>query len=197
MAPVMDEAGHMRSDVVAAYLDRTLSEPDRLLVEAHMAHCHECRHEVLDVSRTLSARHRIWKYAAGVAAAAAAIGALMFTTPVLRHQERGPVLRGPSVGAEGANQLSISAETPPNGAELARSDLQFGWSPVSGAVWYRFVLTDDSGRELWKADLSDTGTSIPASVSLEPETDYYWYVDVLLSDGRSSSTGTRSFRITR
>jgi hypothetical protein len=58
---------------------------------------------------------------------------------------------------------------------------------------FRFTLTGQSGEPLWFHETSETSVSLPSEVELRPGETYFWYVDVLLPDGRTGTTGVLDF----
>src|SRR3954471_16749739 len=67
---------HLTAEQSAAYLDRSLPDPERALIAAHLAACRICRDEIVALSnvvtRSSSSRAR-WRLAVGLAAAAALV----------------------------------------------------------------------------------------------------------------------------
>ncbi len=60
---------------------------------------------------------------------------------------------------------------------------------------YVLTVTDENGDVVWTAETSDTSLVLPRGVDLKSGSRYYWYVDALLDDARSSTTGVREFTI--
>ena len=179
---------HLESSEVAAYLDRALARADRGRVEAHLADCDECRREVIEVSRLrhTSASRRRWLFFAP-AAAAAAILIIVFARPA-DTPGPGPLLR------DGGEEpvLTVSLVTPTDSATVEGRAVVFTWRSAGSGVSYRVTLTDQRGDVVWSGAASDTTARVPGS-QLREGRPYFWYVDALLPDGRSVTSGVRRF----
>ena len=181
-----DREDHLTEGMIAAYVDRRLGADERRGVEAHLAGCDDCRAEVVEVSRLVGGRRRTWVVATGglgVAAAAVLVIALLprGVTP------DGPVLRS---GPDGT--AAIAAVAPPEAATVPADSVRLVWRPAGAEASYRVTVTDARGDPVWSAGTADT--AITAGPALMPGTLYYWYVDALLPDGHTATTGVRSFR---
>jgi anti-sigma factor RsiW len=177
---------HLTESVIAAYLDRRMGAEERRVVDSHLAGCDECRTEVVDVSRLVSQRKRPWLVAAaGLGVAAAAV--LVIALAPRGVAPGGPVLRN---GAEGP--AAIAAVAPADSGLVAADSARFVWRSAGADATYRLTVTDVRGDPVWSATMGDTAVAVTAG--LMPMTSYYWYVDALLPDGRSVTTGVRTFR---
>ena len=87
----------------------------------------------------------------------------------------------------------ISVLSPADGDTIRLGRPALLWSAVAGEPTYRLTLTDRSGQPLWTNTTSDTSLTLPALVTLQASTTYFWYVDALRADGRAASTGVHSF----
>jgi hypothetical protein len=56
------------------------------------------------------------------------------------------------------------------------------------------MVTGSDGDSLWAAHTSDTAITLPESIAADSGVTRHWYVDALLADGSSRSTGMQSFR---
>jgi hypothetical protein len=83
---------------------------------------------------------------------------------------------------------------PAEGATVPGTAPLFVWSSVDGAA-YRLTLTDERGDVVWTTERPDTTVAPPPSVRLLSGRTYYWSVDALLRDGRSTTTGFHGFRV--
>jgi hypothetical protein len=155
-------------------------------VEAHLAQCDECRAEVVDVVRMFRMRRRSWIVpTAGVGIAAAAV--LVITMMPRGVPPNGPVLRnGP------AGMAAITMIAPADSATVPVDSVRLVWHPAGADASYSVTVTDLRGDAVWSAATSDT--AITAGAALLAGTAYYWYVDALLPDGHTVTTGVRSFR---
>jgi putative zinc finger protein len=184
---------HLESSEIAAYLDRALTQTEREKVEAHLADCAQCRRESVEVLRVRNRMRRRsrWLVIPPVAAAAAVAlfvlvraGGMPGTTP--------PVLRD---GGDGSIPRVVLVSPPDSGA-VGSQRVSFVWRSVGPEVSYRITISDLKGDIVWSAAASDTSARVPTSVQLRPSL-YYWYVDALLPDGRSVTSGVHPLSVTR
>jgi hypothetical protein len=188
---------HLTDEEVAGYIDRSLPAPKRDEVDGHLASCAECRAELRSAQQVVrfAQRRKLW-YRGTWALAAAAVVALLVANPFSDEALREPALRGPNVPLDVADRM-VSVVAPDDGARVDRADLTFLWRPVSPDARYRLTLTNVLGEVFWTADTADTALVVPPEVELESGQGYVWYVDVLLLDGSSITTGTRRFQLIR
>jgi hypothetical protein len=195
----MSNGPHLGSEEVAAYLDNTLSDAECARVKAHLADCDVCREEVVSVSKLLARAHQSRRRAIAFStlAAAAAVLAFLLVRPSLDSRAPGTeaVRGGDKLSAsEGASGVSAIA---PIGRQAGRDIILFVWHRVSDGATYRFTLTDERGEKIWVGSTNDTTLAIPKRTALAPNQNYNWYVDVLLPDGSSATTGITSFQVPR
>ena len=180
---------HLDPHEVTAYLGGGLAPAEKGRLEAHLADCDECAEELVAVARLGSARPARPRWLGIAAAAAAAVIALALVGPRVVRDAPDTV---PPVRGDTSATLALAA--PADGAELDRPPL-FAWHPVPGAAAYRISVTLADGDSVWAATTSDTTARAPEAL-LPPRPDgYYWYVDVLLADGRSLGGTPRRFRL--
>ena len=77
---------------------------------------------------------------------------------------------------------------------VSMEEVSFSWSAAQDDALYHFVLTTEEADSVWAITTPDTALSLPSSAHLRAGMTYLWYVDALMSDGRSSTTGLHSFR---
>jgi len=188
---------HVTLQEMAALLDRELSGKELDRVEAHLASCDVCRREVVEVSRTLNPKtdRRPW-YALGAVAAAASIVGILLLAPgtggISSGEESTVRTGGQIVLDEGVPGIEVVSPT--DAAVISRGSPLFVWrSGVESAV-YRFTLTDENGDVLWTESTPDSLLSLTSEVILRAGATYYWFVDALLDDGGSATTGFHEFR---
>ncbi len=181
---------HVDAGQMTRYLERTLTSEERSSIEEHLAECATCKGELIALTRIR--RSGRWRRVAYVAAplAAAAVVALVIANPFTGRPEDA-LLRGP--GGEGTRQ--ITALSPADGDTVSLTSLTFVWEPVEPDVRYRLTLSTDEGAKVWTATATDTTMSLPNSVTLNRGASYLWYVDALLMDGTSATTGTKTFTL--
>jgi hypothetical protein len=194
----MSTAPHLGSEEVAAYLDNALSEAECARVKAHLADCEVCREEVVSVSKLLHLAPRSRRRAiafSGLAAAAVLAFFLVRPSPDSKlpalAQIRG---RDTPVASEGVSSVRAIA---PIGRQTNGAGIRFAWHPSSSGATYRLTLTDDRGAKVWAGSTNDTTLAIPNGIALPPGRSYNWYVDALLPDGSSATTGITSFQVGR
>jgi hypothetical protein len=182
---------HPASEEIAAYLSDALTPPDRAKLEAHLADCRSCRHEVTAARRLLrvpASRNRL-RWAVPAVAAAALAGIVFVSSSPDTPFGQGELVRG----EQGTEAPMIQALSPANGATVDRGAVVFVWRHQVGNPLYRLTLTDGSARVVWTMETSDTTLTLPADVSLAPGRTYFWLVDALGADGRSLTTGNQRF----
>jgi anti-sigma factor RsiW len=176
---------------VTAYIQGGLEPAARTRVEAHLSDCDECATEVAEVSRLwrpASPRVR-WLGPATAAAAAAAIIAVALIGPRARQEAREAV---PPVRGDTAAAVEVLA--PRDGAAPTATPV-FVWRPVPGAAAYRVSVSLADGDSVWAFTTRDTSARPPDSLLARDVEVYYWYVDALLSDGRSVAGTAHQFRL--
>jgi len=181
---------HLTAGDLAGYLDRVLPPPERQRVESHLAECDECRAELVQVARVVRGRRqRRWMIALP-AAAAAGVALLLLVRPVATPPGE-PVTRG---GGDEPGATVVAVAAPVEDAVVPRGGTTFVWRPLREEASYRVTVTDATGGVVWTGSTSDTALALPPTVSLAGGRSYFWYVDALLPDGRSATSGVRSFR---
>lgn len=182
---------HPASEEIAAYLSDALTASDRAQLEAHLADCRSCRHEVTAARRLLrvpASRNRL-RWAVPAVAAAALAGIVVVSSSPDMPFGRGELVRG----EQGTDAPMIQAMSPANGETVDRGAVVFVWRHQIGNPLYRLTLTDGSARVVWTIETSDTTLTLPGDVSLAPGRTYFWLVDALGADGRSLTTGNQRF----
>lgn len=187
---------HLGAEQVAAYAEGRLPHEHRGEVEAHLAECASCRREVTEVVRFMqreARKGRPWKLAIPLAAAAAVVLAAVFALPERDEMGGDPVFRnGPEAASEDVPALEIVS--PGEGAPTGEDPLVFSWRSAGRDAMYRLVLADETGDPIWERSTADTSLALPGDVRLEPGRPYFWYVDALMADGRSATSGVRELR---
>jgi hypothetical protein len=131
-------------------------------------------------------------------AAAAVIAGILLVGPSIgreRSDAPGERVRGPDAATRAEALLEIRVITPAADAIVESQALEFAWEAVEDGAVYRLTVTDESGEPLWSQETSGITLRLPAEVDLVPGRLYFWFVDVLLADGRTGSTGVVSFRL--
>ena len=193
--------GHLTSEELAAYIDGRLDPAQAARIESHMADCAACRADLVAtrplVEEASLRVHRGRSYIPRRGAAwlaAAAVIAIAFL-PMLQH----------AFGSRGSNAQVRATQTSrttievvsPRTAPVDAESVVFAWRPVAGASTYRLTLTDSSGEPLFGGSTAETTFAAAARAKLHRGSHYLWYVDALTSDGRTVSSGIRSFMTSR
>jgi hypothetical protein len=183
-------ASHLTAEQVAAYLERVVSAAERNAIEAHLSACDTCRSEVVEVARLRrTPRWGRWYIWTPVAAAAAVI---LFLVAGPQVGAPGPeiVRRGdrPSEGTPRFEVLAPMADRP-----VAPDSVLFLWRAPATDAHYRLTVTDMSGGTVYSETSPDTALLLMDSAALLPDQAYFWYVDALLADGSTATTGVQRF----
>jgi hypothetical protein len=181
---------HLSPELIAAYLARETSEEETEEAQRHLLTCADCRRDTaaaVELSRDRSPRRWI---PIAIPAAAAAI-ALLMLVPGHGPTTDELLMRGP--GTEGVQHFA--AVTPAEGASVRGDSVAFLWRSEGSDVHYVLTVTDQNGDVVWTEGTQDTIIVPPREIGLKPDGVYFWYVDALLADARSSTTGVREFII--
>jgi anti-sigma-K factor RskA len=181
---------HLDPGQMTRYLERTLTSEERSGIEEHLVACAACKGEIVALTRIRRSgrRHRVAYIAAPLAAAA--VAALLIANPFAERPEESLAR---SQGGEGTRQ--ITALLPADGDTVSLANLTFVWGAVEPDARYRLTLSTDEGAEVWTVTARDTTVSLPDGLTVNPGASYVWYVDALLMDGTSATTGTRKFTV--
>ena len=188
---------HLDTSEVAAYVDQVVSDTERERIETHLATCDACTGEVAFIVKTLdspvqterSGRRR-WMLAAGVAAAVLA-GSLLIGMPGVRGGQDRVLRESPAADAEGTAPIQVIAPAEAGDIDIGR--IEFAWRAVEPGTAYNLTVTDEGGDVVWTGSTRDTAVLLTSQVVLQPGATYFWYVDAVLPDGRTLSSGVRSF----
>lgn len=185
------------AETLAAFLDGRLDAEEHARVQERLAADPAARAEMLAAARLVEQASALrpqtarWRARASLAAAAAALIAI----GVLSRNERSapsttPVATERRSDAEDGGRIALL--TPSERQPVEPASVLFSWGAVGNAS-YRLTVTDSLGGTLWTTTTASPRVRLPASVRLEPSRRYYWYVDALLLDGSSLTSGPRAF----
>jgi hypothetical protein len=187
----MPVAAHLQPGELAAFLGAGPKAADSARIQDHLAGCDECRGEAIEVARLVRAAARPGRLPRLVPLAlAAGLAAVAIFRPIADPPQ---VLRT-SEGSGGVAVLEAVAPVGP--VSRAAGPVRLNWRLTGAAVEYRVTLLDATGSVLWTSVTADSVALLPVGVSLAPGADYYWYVDALLGDGTSVSSGAQRFSMT-
>jgi hypothetical protein len=123
-----------------------------------------------------------------VAAAAAVL--VLIVQPGRVPESQDPVTRaGEDTATEGV--LRFAAIAPADTVTVTGGSIAFRWHSPSTEASYRITVTNEIGDLLWSETTSDTTVVLPGDVSLEIGETYFWYVDALLPNGGSATSGVQ------
>jgi anti-sigma factor RsiW len=179
---------HLQVDEVADFLAGTLPTTMRERLARHLADCEECTAELVAVHRLRRRDRTPVRWVAAAAAAAAVAGLVLFGPELMRpSRSSAPLIRGtePSV---------VSAISPADGTEL-NAAADFAWRGTPGATAYRVLVSRLDGDSVWAATTRDTTLRVSPDLLRAGPGRYYWYIDVLLDDGRSIAGPVHEFRL--
>jgi len=184
------DSQHLTPELIAAYLARETSAEEHRAAQRHLLACGDCRRDVAEAVELTPDRKSRRRIAVAIPMAAAAV-ALVVLVPGQRTPPHDTATRGP--GAEGVRQFA--AVTPAEGIPVPGDSLVFLWRSEGSNAHYVLTVTDEIGDVVWTAGTRDTSLVPPRGTSLKSGNTYFWYVDALLEDARSSTTGVREFAI--
>jgi hypothetical protein len=183
---------HRSPEEIAAYLCDELPAADRERFQAHLAACRSCRWEVTSAQRLTRAKPR--ETGRNIALAAAVLLVAVLLTRGMGDRGGGPQGDAQRRSTERAGSVqTIDVVSPGDGGTATSSPVVFAWRGRPGSFMYRLTLSTDDGRTLWTGETRDSSIALPSSVVLDRGRRYFWYVDALGSDARSSTSGVHRF----
>ena len=184
----LGSGAHLSAGRVTAYLAGSLDPAGRAEMEAHLADCEECRTEIIEVARLArEGKSFPWQVVIPLAAAAGVVGILLLGPSRSRTAvDSDPVIRAPDTRDDVAGVEVV-------GATLDQG-LVLTWHQVREASVYRLTVSGERGDSVWAGSTTDTTVVLPEGTILQPNRPYFWYVDALLRDGRSVTSGLQEFR---
>jgi hypothetical protein len=189
---------HLDPDLVASYLENTCDGEERARVEAHLAECSDCSREIAALDETIRTlpglgrgRMAIPLVALGVAAAIAGLIVLR-PSDVPEEIPAGPPIVQRSQPEE---RSSIEILAPATGAVVDAGEVILRWAPIEPDARYLVTVTSSDGDSVWALMTADSAAAIP--VALDAGGEYLWYVDALLPNGGTASSGIHHFQVPR
>ena len=180
---------HLTDADVAAFIDGSLAEADRVSAAAHLAACDECRAEIVSAAGLAASipsrnRRRLPLALAGMAAAAAVL-AVLWLPPTANLDQK--------VLERAADKSpAVAVASPVDGTIVDSDSVMLSWRGELGSS-YRVTVTDDSGRTLWTTTTTESHAWVPDRELPTDSGIVYWYVDALRTDGTSVSSSLQSF----
>ena len=178
-----DPSGHLTPEDLAAYADVNVAQSERGRIEQHLASCATCRAELTAVVRRApSRRGRAWLWIP--IGAAAAVALLFFKPDAVDDGLRFRTIQ---------SVATMTAIAPADGGTVSLDSLAFAWQPAGSDASYRVTVTNEDGDVVWTETTADTVITVGTGVPVREGTTYFWYVDALLVDGSSTTTGVMEF----
>lgn len=179
---------HLPPETAAAYLDRRLSGSELDAAEAHLASCHRCRAEIVDLTKVLRRRGRPrLLYVGGLSAAAAAT--LLFVAGTW-EAARSPA----ETHRDAVSNARVAVQLiPPTTHSDARTTWR--WGPVSGADRYELTVFDADGKIVWDTTTRESVVKAPAVGRLEIGRKYFWRVRARIGWDRWVSSDFAEFTL--
>jgi len=179
---------------LAAVIEGTAPEPERLRTLRHIGSCRPCREE-LDLLR---ATHETAEMAAqprtrGVpmfAAAAAAVLLVVAGSVALREAVFQPADVVRDAPPAGAMQL-----IGPGDGAVASLPLTLVWAPLPDARRYEVEVLTAGGSAVFTTSTQDSTVVVPATIALTRGGEYRWWVSAALRDGSQVRSLARTLRI--
>ncbi len=188
---------HLTSEDVAAYVDQAVSAGERERIEAHLAGCDGCTAEVAaackDVDPSVAPARWMRRPALLVAAGIAAVA--LVGSLILGSFRTGERLLRDAPAVEETGQSLVQVLIPAEGRALELDRVEFAWRAVHPDAAYNLTVTDEGGDVVWTGSSRDTAVALTSRIALAPGNAYFWYVDALLPDGRTMSSGVRTFTV--
>ena len=181
---------HLDPGEVARLAAGTSDPAERERVEVHLAACDVCTAEVVAAWRFGGRRPRRGGWIAAWAAAAALLAGVLLWPP-RRSAPEGETVRGRE--EQGVSQALVIIS--PREREVVGPGVQLTWRSHQGVATYKLAVDDANGDSVWAATTADTTVGLPATLALARGASYFWYVDALLSEGRSVTSGIHEFRV--
>lgn len=182
---------HLTSAQIGEFLEHALPDEERRMVSAHLAECDDCRSDLVEVGRAVrqespSPFRRTWAVALG----AAAVLAFLLVQPWDQDPGSTEIFRDDvSTGA----RTAVEIVRPVADARVGEAP-RFVWRSADPEAVYRFTLSSETGQILHSTTTSDTLLRLPDELQLTPNEKFYWVVDALLPDGRTTTSGALNFR---
>ena len=188
----MTDDDHLSAENLAGYLDTRLPPAMAAVVEAHLAACEACRSDLVATRRAQgpdrSVRLGVIIPVVGLAAALLLVVPAVLERTGARSspdQERGPP----------RSAIPLGIHAPAEDAAEGRDAIRFIWNSAGARAQYRLTVADSTGGIVWSAESADTLLIPGPETGLRAGAAYFWFVDALIPDGRTRTTGTHRFTI--
>lgn len=187
-------SAHPSASTLGCYVDGSLTPEERSEVDTHLSRCADCRLVARATVQTLARRRRRRNTLTGIATAATA-AAVVTALAILPADETDtglPLTRGPESSERVAATIPVFS---PERSMSPDTRVDFIWASMGTDVRYRLSLSTPAGEEIWGVSSPDTVATLPPDVELTAGRSYVWFVDALLADGGSATTGLRRLTV--
>jgi hypothetical protein len=182
---------HLDTISLARYLGGAANSAERARWESHLADCPDCREELVEAHRIVTAAPGRRRSALVPLAAAAAVLLVVWSGTIGREQ-LGYVTRDP----HSSSTLALAPRpVAPLGAVSGADRLL--WNRVANATRYRVTLFTGDGRSVWQTTTPDTLAALPGTIHLATAVPYYWQVKAEIGFGRWVESELVAFTLTR
>ena len=209
---------------LAAYADGDLSDDERLVLEEHLADCGHCLGQVRFLVRSAdlgpapevpehlldAVREQtkpVWRRPPAWFAAAAGlvlvvltvrIGVIDTTSP---DGDAGTEITAPADEPRSVRNHVLGSEVPTvtsplDGQRVGRGALTIAWQPVAEAFDYSVQLMDAEGNLIWEDRTGAQSTTVPQTVTLEPDGSYFVWVAAHMRSGLRAKSPAVAFEVT-
>jgi hypothetical protein len=192
---------------LAAFADGRLPERARSRVQSHLADCETCLQNVAAALRALEtpppevparllarARELAEPRARGPLVSAwrwgtisAAAGLVLVAAVYVWQSTMAPAPGSSPAEVRGVAAQPVAPEilSPAEGSVVGRTQSEFRWRGVAGAIYYEIQLVTAEGDVLWQQRTEATGARLPATVPIAPGQDVYVWVRAHLVNGKT------------
>lgn len=194
---------------IAGFVDGTLNDPARKLIERHLPDCQACVSRVGLLTRLLrehaaeshheasQAVPKDWKHIAPQWAAAAsvvlAVAYLAGTSDFLSNTDQASDYQ--TTRNLDSQIAAPEILAPSTGVIGSRDGWVIRWTEVPGSLYYEVRVVTDVGDLLSKQRVEGTEWTIDHELNLEPGREYFIRVDAYLSDAKAISSQHIPFRL--
>ena len=187
---------------IAGFVDRTLGDSERILIERHLPDCQACvsrvglvtrlmRDDEANVAKPTAAR--TWRQTVprwAVAATVLLTIGWFASSPILDQSDDYTAVRSISSVLSPPEILA-----PSSGILGEREGFVIRWTEVPGSLYYEIRVVTDAGDLLSEARVNNTEWTIDHELHLEPGREYFIRVDAYLSDSQTIRSEHMPFRL--
>ena len=191
-------------DDIAAFVDGTQDDSERILIERHLPDCEACvgrvglltrlmRDHESNIAMSASAAARTWRQTVprwAVAATVVLTIGWLASSPTLEPSDDYSAVR-----STGSVLTPPEILAPRSGILGERGGFVVRWTEVPGSLYYEIRVVTDAGDLLSEARVKNTEWTIGHELRLEPGREYFIRVDAYLSDLQTIRSEHMPFRL--